>query len=173
MLALAVTAIAQPPLKTATTAASAIPSATTAVVPEYSGVFYTTRDTELVPLPRQTPEVKGRLKSSMIVAVTKAKEVESPRFLVRLDGSGDPSSVIQMAAVDNGKILLRDGDFSTFAKVVDIKVNPLGNRVFEVIPENLSQGTVYALMLKEKDPFSVGQLYLFRVASNAIVADTK
>ena len=135
---------------------------------EYSGVFYArNQNGTWVPLPHKSPKVKsmfGRATNFLVVAG--GLEVSSPIFLVKLEGSGDPSQTITMAAVEQGgKIPIKGEMVYYFAKGIDLAFRNLGNRIFEVKPATSISGGDYALALGSGKPFEASDCFLFHIAT--------
>jgi hypothetical protein len=138
------------------------------MIPEYAEVFYhRTENGELVALPHKTPKDISKFKASLSLGkdVEARKETPTPTFVVQVDGNKDPSQKVLLTPVQDGKIPLGKDSESSFSKVVKVKVTPLGpgNRVFEVKPVDQLSSGVYALAIKNDNPFSIPECYIFRV----------
>jgi len=133
--------------------------------PEYSGVFYLRGEKGLVALPRVTPEIKARFKASLALPSHIPAEVETPIFVVKLDGTGDPTSMFMLAPVEDGKkISAKFSSAVIFTKGIGVSLRPLGNnRTFEVTPASPLSAGEYGIAVRSNTPFSVPEVFLFRV----------
>lgn len=140
------------------------PVATPAFTPSYTGAFYF----EGIVLPHVTPQVKAKFRTSLEVpsTVTPTETGPVPVLIVKVEGSGDPSSVVKLIPIEEGgRVGLKKDSMSSFARVMEVKINPLGNRVFEVKPADTLPVGNYAVALRSDNPFSAPELYLFRVVA--------
>jgi hypothetical protein len=131
--------------------------------PEFAGVFYARNEEgRLTNLPRQTPEIKSKFRSSLGLKPQVPVEVNTT-LVVRIEGSGDPSSAVMLAPLEDGgkKISAKFTSTVVFAKGIPVSPRSIGNRTFEIATTGLSGD--YAIAVRSETPFTVPDVYLFRV----------
>jgi len=120
--------------------------------PQYPGTFYAkAANGILTALPRTTFKVGMR---GVSILVPPNAPLVAGSLIVKIDGSSDPASVVEISRLVKGK-----------EKAAEVKLSDVGNRVFEVALKSLGEGD-YVIGLKSANPLSTPEIFVFRVANN-------